>query len=328
MSRTVTAAPAPPVGGGTMSTDDRVRTFVNQLKVLATASFQELFTMAKSKYAHDATARVAVFHKCLVKIEDWDASVRAEEMQRAMEQFPGIREDYRHAAVTFVRSLGLGPAKRGKLPPFDMFLFYYFRAVARSVEMRQQQFFAMDYVARHAFFSDMLNLVLNSCVHVVDGADPPPAPAPSVPPAPLVPSVTPAPLVPSVAPVPPAAPSVAPAAPSVAPAPSAAPVAAASVAASVSPAAAPARAHPAWTAATTMAAPATLVSYSSRVHDGPILPSDSVSNVGRPSRRVAAAPAKALSVARQSVRLIDTSTASNAAIPVPAQSVSDEEDDE
>jgi hypothetical protein len=197
-----------------MSTDDRVRTFVNQLKVLVTASFQELFTMAKSKYPQDGSARVAVFHKCLGKIEDWDVSVRTEEMQRAMEQYPGIREDYRHAAVTFLRSLALAPSKRGKLPPFDMFLFYYYRAVARSAEMREQQFFGMDYVARHAYFSDMLHLVLNSCVHVVDAAAPPapsaphsaaPAPPAPAPPAPAPPAPAPAPLAPAAS----AAPSVA-----------------------------------------------------------------------------------------------------------------------
>jgi hypothetical protein len=296
-----------------MSTDDRVRTFVNQLKVLVTASFQELFTMAKSKYPQDGSARVAVFHKCLGKIEDWDVSVRTEEMQRAMEQYPGIREDYRHAAVTFLRSLALAPSKRGKLPPFDMFLFYYYRAVARSAEMRQQQFFGMDYVARHAYFSDMLHLVLNSCVHVVDAAAPPsaaPAPPSAAPPA---------------APAPPPAPPPAPTA-TAAPAAPAPPTAAA--APSVASAAAPpsvvapassrggARAHPAWAAALAAAAP-TLIAYSSgsKVHDGfdgPILPSDSVSNVGRPSKRQQPKPAlPPPSVARQSsVRLIDTSTAS------------------
>jgi hypothetical protein len=299
-----------------MSTDDRVRTFVNQLKVLVTASFQELFTMAKSKYPQDGSARVAVFHKCLGKIEDWDVSVRTEEMQRAMEQYPGIREDYRHAAVTFLRSLALAPSKRGKLPPFDMFLFYYYRAVARSAEMRQQQFFGMDYVARHAYFSDMLHLVLNSCVHVVDAAAPPSAaPAPSAAPPPAPTATAPAPTAVPAAPAPPAAV----AAPSVASAAAPSIASAAAPPSVVAPASSKggARAHPAWAAALAAAAAPTLIAYSSgsKVHDGfdgPILPSDSVSNVGRPSKRQQPKPAlPPPSVARQSsVRLIDTSTAS------------------
>ena len=299
MSRTVTTSPAAAAAAAavaaTMSTDDRVRTFVNQLKVLVAGCFEELYTMVKSKYAQDTQAQMTVFIKCLGKIEDWDVSVRAEEMQRAMEQFAGIREDYKHAAITFVRSLSLGASKCAKLPPFDMFLFYFYRAVARSHEMRQHQYFAMDYLARHAFISDTLHLVLNSCVHVIDAPKPP-----SVAPPPL-PSVAPPPL-PSVAPP---LPSVAPPLPSVVAAAPPAPVSASA-----------GRAHPAWTAVN--AAPATLVARHCRLNDAPILPSDSVSNVGRSSGRkvppavlqVAAKPVVVVprrDEASASVRHIDTS---------------------
>lgn len=151
----------------TMSTDDRVRTFVSELKTLVAKCFGDLNSMVKEKFS-GAGEQLERFGRGLSVIENWDAGVRAEETQRALARFPYIADEYKYTVITFVRSLVQNDeSQKVRIPPFDMFLFYYFREVARSPVMRQGAFFVMSYLEQDAFLRDTLHVVLRDCAQLL-----------------------------------------------------------------------------------------------------------------------------------------------------------------
>lgn len=151
----------------TMSTDDRVRTFVSELKTLVAKCFGDLNSMVKEKFSGSAE-QLERFGRGLSVIENWDAGVRAEETQRALARFPYIADEYKYTVITFVRSLVHDDeSHKVRIPPFDMFLFYYFREVARSPVMRHGSFFFMGYLEQDAFLRDTLHVVLRDCAQLL-----------------------------------------------------------------------------------------------------------------------------------------------------------------
>ena len=152
-----------------MFSDDGVRTFMSQLKTLTDDCFTELNTLVASQYTNPAE-RQARFKKGLNTIENWDAQVRGEETSHALERFPSINEQYKHSVVTYVKSTLSGSGSdnvRVRIPPFDMFLFYLFREIARSSVMRNGEYFSMSYLDRDAYMCDIVHIVMRDCAQVI-----------------------------------------------------------------------------------------------------------------------------------------------------------------
>jgi DNA-directed RNA polymerase II subunit RPB1 len=152
-----------------MFSDDGVRTFMSQLKTLTDDCFTELNTMVASEYTNPAE-RHARFKKGLNTIENWDAQVRGEETSHALERFPSINEQYKHSVIAYVKSTlsgGGGENVRVRIPPFDMFLFYLFREIARSSVMRNGEYFSMGYLDRDAYMCDIVHIVMRDCAQVI-----------------------------------------------------------------------------------------------------------------------------------------------------------------
>ena len=152
-----------------MFADDGVRTFMSQLKTLTDDCFTELNTMVAAEYTNPAE-RQARFRKGLNTIENWDAQVRGEETSHALERFPSINEQYKHSVIAYVKSTLQGSGGdnvRVRIPPFDMFLFYLFREIARSSVMRNGEYFAMGYLDRDAYMCDIVHIVMRDCAQVI-----------------------------------------------------------------------------------------------------------------------------------------------------------------
>lgn len=153
--------------------DDGVRTFLSELKLLVDDCFLELNTMVTKEFS-DPEYRRARFKKGLKAIENWDSAVRGEETAHALQRFPTIAEkEYKHASTAFIRATtNLGQADlsglKVRVPPFDMFLFYFFREIARSSPMKSGDYFTMRYMDKDRYLCDMLYIVMRECLEVLD----------------------------------------------------------------------------------------------------------------------------------------------------------------
>jgi len=162
--------------------DDGVRTFLSELKLLVDDCFLELNTMVTKEFS-DTENRHARFKKGLKAIENWDSAVRGEETAHALQRFPTIAEkEYKHASTAFIRAttnlsgMDLSGLKV-RVPPFDMFLFYFFREIARSASMKNGDYFTMRYMDKDRYLCDMLYIVMRECLEVLDDSAPKTKPA-------------------------------------------------------------------------------------------------------------------------------------------------------
>lgn len=157
--------------------DDGVRTFLSELKLLVDDCFLELNTMVTKEFS-DPEYRRARFKKGLKAIENWDSAVRGEETAHALQRFPTIAEkEYKHASTAFIRATtNLGQTDlsglKVRVPPFDMFLFYFFREIARSSPMKSGDYFTMRYMDKDRYLCDMLYIVMRECLEVLDDTAP------------------------------------------------------------------------------------------------------------------------------------------------------------
>ena len=158
--------------------DDGVRTFLSELKLLVDDCFLELNTLVAKEYT-DPEDRKSKFKKGLKTITNWDAGVRGEETSHALQRFPTIADkEYPHAATAFIRATthltGDDVSNvRVRVPPFDMFLFYFFREIARSSSMKGGDYFVMRYTDKDRYLCDMLYIVMSECIQVLDSAPKP-----------------------------------------------------------------------------------------------------------------------------------------------------------
>lgn len=164
-----------PVASPNFADDDGVRTFLSELKLLVDDCFLELNAMVTKEFS-DPEYRRARFKKGLKAIENWDSAVRGEETAHALQKFPTIAEkEYQHASTAFIRATThMGQADLSSLkvrvPPFDMFLFYFFREIARSASMKNGDYFTMRYMDKDRYLCDMLYIVMRECLEVLDNS--------------------------------------------------------------------------------------------------------------------------------------------------------------
>ena len=164
-----------PLASPSFADDDGVRTFLSELKLLVDDCFLELNAMVTKEFS-DPEYRRARFKKGLKAIENWDSAVRGEETAHALQKFPTIAEkEYQHASTAFIRATThMGQADLSSLkvrvPPFDMFLFYFFREIARSASMKNGDYFTMRYMDKDRYLCDMLYIVMRECLEVLDNS--------------------------------------------------------------------------------------------------------------------------------------------------------------
>ncbi|MCH1575172.1 MAG: hypothetical protein L7S67_02780, partial [Flavobacteriales bacterium] len=92
----------------------------------------------------DASAKYA---KCLASIERWDDSVRSDEMSRIKKKYPSIENEYLYTVTYLVQeTYGKQHQKRRvRIPPFNHFLFKFYKTVVRSLVVQQNRYFSLTF---------------------------------------------------------------------------------------------------------------------------------------------------------------------------------------
>ena len=92
----------------------------------------------------DASAKYA---KCLSSIERWDDSVRSDELSRIKKKYPSIENEYLYTVTYLVQeTYGKQHQKRRvRIPPFNHFLFKFYKTVVRSLVVQQNRYFSLTF---------------------------------------------------------------------------------------------------------------------------------------------------------------------------------------
>ena len=146
--------------------DERIHSFFAVVKTLVHDCFYSLYDTVMREYSN-AAERQHRLHRGLAYIaSDANHTLGADEVSRALEEFPTIEHEYERAIVRFAQIMvpHREPGMKVEVPPFSTFLMKLYRRVATSADVKSGRFFNMTYFEKDIFLKDMFRVTMNACV--------------------------------------------------------------------------------------------------------------------------------------------------------------------
>lgn len=146
--------------------DERIRSFFAVVKTLVHDCFYSLYDTVMRDYS-DAGERQQRLNRGLAYIaSDINHTLGADEVTRAMEEFPTVQQEYERAMARFAQFMvpQRDTGMKVEIPPFATFLMKLYRRVAISADVRSGRFFGMTYFEKDIFLKDMFRVTMNSCM--------------------------------------------------------------------------------------------------------------------------------------------------------------------